>query len=734
MDSALDLLSPYSQSFAFDETEQALQSLFIDVFTELFTDQIGDIHHYGMPHFGSPKVVERFTKQDGLVVLRRPQSSDSIMRTIYANWRSMASRRGLSFLEFVLQMIWSDQWEIKRMYHNIARANLYPTLGTTFETRDSFLTSRVMIILDDDIDVDEILNLAPIISKLVPANIVANVAVGLELENMDDLQIGIAYVPHMIGNFQYFDAVKDLRVNWTDWSVRVSYSINVDTVRYTGSKTDLVSVYTGYADYNLRALALAVMSDAAYNRHDGIWHSILAFHPQAVGYEVNTAASLLSASILPASLDDDAAAAVMLNRVVLSDNGAFLGNQHMPALLRYLGWAYITGVLYYSVPSDEIKRIPFIYTVDSSLSYVGYADAAEQHIAMKLANDPDWLEFTLKELEQIGDDGQRAAFIQHYTVLPVPPEPLPFDDYVTDPSISLTGSIAHYTAYKTNGTDFYDSYADLDLTDAVTRSLSDPDMQLLQAVTDAANELTGVTDWTFDTENQQVKYMELEEEKTVSFDLIAQQIITNLTATDEAAALLAATYAETVANSIFEADAAKQFVTLADLVTLLEANQVLRDRAPDPDPEPIPMKYEFIVNKANNPDFVGVDSTDFVPVSSEALTAMFSAIRSKATDEANTVILQSLNGAVQNAYQKDPTWSATNGLYNATLVNVTFADAVNQIFATMQNNQSPHYPSAQLYLGKIVETIFLPNSSQQLIKLSDLQAQFEATKVLKTDF
>ena len=98
-----DLVAPYRQSFAYDDTEKVLQRLFINIFTELFKDQIEDIHHYGMPHLGSAKVVERFTKQDGLVVLRRPTSSDLIMRVIYENWRSLASRRGLAFLEFVLQ-------------------------------------------------------------------------------------------------------------------------------------------------------------------------------------------------------------------------------------------------------------------------------------------------------------------------------------------------------------------------------------------------------------------------------------------------------------------------------------------------------------------------------------------------------------------------------------------------------------------------------------------------------
>lgn len=46
----------------------------------------------------------------------------------------------------------------------------------------------------------------------------------------------------------------------------------------------------------------------------------------------------------------------------------------------------------------------------------------------------------------------------------------------------------------------------VDLTEAITASLHDPDMQQWQAVKDAANELTGVTDWVIDPANNQIKY------------------------------------------------------------------------------------------------------------------------------------------------------------------------------------------------------------------------------------
>ena len=106
--------------------ETAMAKAFKQVFADVFQEQIQDLLDYGAPHIGSPTVVERFSKQDGLVVLRRPVTSDTLMRVIYANWSSIASERGLGFLEFVLRMLWTDQWQIKRMWHPISTYTSYP--------------------------------------------------------------------------------------------------------------------------------------------------------------------------------------------------------------------------------------------------------------------------------------------------------------------------------------------------------------------------------------------------------------------------------------------------------------------------------------------------------------------------------------------------------------------------------------------------------------------------------
>lgn len=79
-------------------------------------------------------------------------------------------------------------------------------------------------------------------------------------------------------------------------------------------------------------------------------------------------------------------------------------------------------------------------------------------------------------------------------------------EWILNPVVINTIGIAHYAAYKTNQRDFYDSYVDLDLTEAIVRSLHDSNMQQWQAVIDACNELTGVTDWVFDATNEHILY------------------------------------------------------------------------------------------------------------------------------------------------------------------------------------------------------------------------------------
>ena len=173
--------------------ETAMARAFKKVFAEVFQDQLQNILDYGAPHIGSPEVIERFSKQDGLVVLRRPVSSDKLMRVIYANWSSIASERGLGFLEFVMRMLWTDQWQIKRMWHPVSSYQSYPQYIIDEERPNHFLTSRIRITIDETVDLSEIVELSPILRRLVPANIVVKVN-AKELDVNGDFPIGVGLV------------------------------------------------------------------------------------------------------------------------------------------------------------------------------------------------------------------------------------------------------------------------------------------------------------------------------------------------------------------------------------------------------------------------------------------------------------------------------------------------------------------------------------------------------------
>ncbi|OTH00822.1 phage tail protein I [Acinetobacter sp. ANC 4973] len=83
-----------------------------------------------------------------------------------------------------------------------------------------------------------------------------------------------------------------------------------------------------------------------------------------------------------------------------------------------------------------------------------------------------------------------------------------WSDWILKLPIAVNQGTSHYKAYKFDNVTTLESYADLDLTQSIVRSLHDENMQQWQAVIDAADELTGVTDWVFDSANSQIVYTE----------------------------------------------------------------------------------------------------------------------------------------------------------------------------------------------------------------------------------
>lgn len=190
------------QSFHQGELEQAMKAVFVGLISQQHT-ALTDIFDYGTPFMGTKQVIERFTKLNGLAILRRENDNlaDRIMAIILANWQALASERGLAFLQFVLDMLYPKQNEVIQLYHSKTKSHLYPLYLSEQPTNDSFLTSRIRIKIADNVDMKELVELVPVFRRLVPAHIVPDVTIQLDLPDLPNLGMAMASHHIMVADF-----------------------------------------------------------------------------------------------------------------------------------------------------------------------------------------------------------------------------------------------------------------------------------------------------------------------------------------------------------------------------------------------------------------------------------------------------------------------------------------------------------------------------------------------------
>lgn len=182
-----DITLPITQGHHANELEYAMSAVFRQMVKDGLLQEFNELFQYGTPFLGDRTVIERFTKLNGLAVLRRSDDglSDKIMSIILANWQALASERGVAFLQFVLNMLYPRQNKIIRLWHNKQLSNFYPTYVSEDEGEDKFLTSRVRIKLDNNIDIGELSELVPVFRRLVPWHIVPEVAINVDIQEID---------------------------------------------------------------------------------------------------------------------------------------------------------------------------------------------------------------------------------------------------------------------------------------------------------------------------------------------------------------------------------------------------------------------------------------------------------------------------------------------------------------------------------------------------------------------
>ena len=97
-------------------------------------------------------------------------------------------------------MLWANQWEIVRLYHSISRQDDYPNHLVEANLPENFLTSRIFVLLDANIDANELRQLTPTLQRLVPANIVPVVGVRMQMED-SEMYLASAMKSYMVVRF-----------------------------------------------------------------------------------------------------------------------------------------------------------------------------------------------------------------------------------------------------------------------------------------------------------------------------------------------------------------------------------------------------------------------------------------------------------------------------------------------------------------------------------------------------
>jgi len=185
---AADFTRTVQESHKANELDEAIAGVFTKLIEEYELEGLVDMNSYGAPWLeSSPVVIERFSKLNGLVILRQDTEglSTDIMAMILSAWQGMASGRGLDFLQFVLNMLFPGNNRVLRLWHSKELANSYPVAVSEKEMPGSFLTSRVRIALTLDDDNSDISDIAPVLEKLVPWNIVPEIAVSVDFSQVD---------------------------------------------------------------------------------------------------------------------------------------------------------------------------------------------------------------------------------------------------------------------------------------------------------------------------------------------------------------------------------------------------------------------------------------------------------------------------------------------------------------------------------------------------------------------
>lgn len=143
----LPRLLPLENSYAENDVEDDLKRLFLDLFTDMLALGVFDMNVLGAAHLGSFDLVRKSVNSDGLVLLPGAYE-DASTRYIYRAWKAGNTQgRGLHFMRTYLQLLFPNIGDAIQLWQS--NDGEYPTHLHETQQPDTFLTSRVRILIHD---------------------------------------------------------------------------------------------------------------------------------------------------------------------------------------------------------------------------------------------------------------------------------------------------------------------------------------------------------------------------------------------------------------------------------------------------------------------------------------------------------------------------------------------------------------------------------------------------------
>lgn len=330
---------------------------------------------------------------------------------------------------------------------------------------------------------------------------------------------------------------------------------------------------------------------------------------------------------------------------------------------------------------------------------------------------------------------------------------MPWSEWIINPIVTVnTTGIAHYTAYKTNQNDYYDSYANLDLTEAITRSFYDADMQQWQAVNDAVFTIEPSTHH-YEVDVNISKFKINKVITSVNLEEVINVLVSRLV--NNPNNFTGKAYLDTLASN-------KKWVLGPSGYLKLKAGTFL----PDPN-------YQWVgQGQFSNTRFNSLEEACSVWSNSKGVTYVatappvgcisyylgrydtnapttrinridpviapeYSAVEEAELREAISVLFNSQDEAskqlkqnlISSAYMSD---EVANQLFNETISEQTFFEIAQQLILNTQSLSQGISLFAEVYLEDIANSIFRLDTAQQFVRMADISSQIELNKTLRT--